>query len=128
MVCMDSNTRSIVLSLYLPTFFLSFATGMLTPIMPLYARSFEISYALVGMVLAAQGTGNLIGDIPAGIILGKLGHKRTMLIGVGMFGLSIAALSWARSVPELVIYGFLAGLGNAMWNISRHAYMTDLIP
>jgi MFS family permease len=128
MACMDSNTRSIVLSLYLPTFFLSFATGLLTPIMPLYARSFEISYALVGVVLAAQGTGNLIGDIPAGIILGKFGHKLTMLIGVSMFGLCITAMSWAHTVPELITYGFLAGLGNAMWNISRHAYMTDLVP
>jgi MFS family permease len=125
---MDSNTRSIVLSLYLPTFVLSFATGMLTPIMPLYARSFEISYALVGLVLAAQGTGNLIGDIPAGIVLGKLGHKPTMLIGVSLFGLSITAMSFARTVPELVAFGLLSGIGNALWNISRHAYMTDLVP
>ena len=125
---MDSTTRSIVFSLYLPTLFLSFATGMLTPIMPLYARSFEISYALVGLVLAAQGTGNLIGDIPAGILLGKLGHKVTMLIGVSLFGLCITAMGWAQTVPELIAYGFVAGLGNAMWNISRHAYMTDLIP
>jgi MFS family permease len=125
---MDSNTRSIVLSLYLPTFFLSFAAGMLTPIMPLYARSFDISYGLVGLVLAAQGTGNLIADVPAGIVLSKFGHKVTMLIGVSLFGLSVAAMSWARGVPELVIYGLLAGVGNALWNISRHAYMTDLIP
>jgi MFS family permease len=128
MAFMDTTMRSIVLSLYLPTLFLSFATGMLTPIMPLYARSFEISYALVGLVLAAQGMGNLIGDIPAGIVLGKLGHKVTMLIGVSMFGLSITAMSWANSVPQLVIFGLLAGIGNALWNISRHAYMTGLIP
>jgi MFS family permease len=125
---MDSNTRSIVLSLYLPTFVLSFATGMLTPIMPLYARSFEISYALIGIVLAAQGTGNLIGDVPAGIVLGRLGHKRTMLMGVTLFGLCITAMSWAQSVPELIVYGLVSGIGNALWNISRHAYMTDLIP
>jgi MFS family permease len=125
---MDNNTRSIVLSLYLPTFFLSFASGMLTPVMPLYARSFEISYALVGVVLAAQMMGNLIGDLPAGILLGKFGHKWLMLIGVSMLGLSVSAMSWAQTVPELIVYGLAAGLGNAMWNISRHAYMTDLIP
>jgi MFS family permease len=125
---MDSNTRSIVLSLYLPTLFLSFATGMLSPIMPLYASSFEISYALIGVVLAAQATGNLIGDIPAGILLGKLGHKWSMLIGVALLGMSVFAMSWAQTVQELIAYGLMAGLGNAMWNISRHAYMTDLIP
>lgn len=125
---MDSNTRSIVLSLYLPTFVLSFATGMLAPVMPLYARSFDISYVWVGVVLAAQMMGNLIGDIPAGILLSKFGHKWTMLIGVSAFGLSITAMSWAQSVPELIGYGLLSGFGNAMWNISRHAYMTDLVP
>ncbi|MCB0117006.1 MAG: MFS transporter [Caldilineaceae bacterium] len=124
----NSTTRSIVLSLYLPTFVLAFATGMLTPIMPLYARSFEISYALVGLVLAAQGTGNLIGDIPAGIVLGKLGHKMTMLAGVSLYGLSITAMSFARTVPELIIFGLLAGIGNALWNISRHAYLADAAP
>lgn len=125
---MDTNTRSIVLSLYLPTLLLSFATGMLTPIMPLYVRSFDVSYALVGLVLAAQGTGNLIGDIPAGILLSKFGHKWLMIIGVSMFGFSVLAMSWAQTVPELFIYGLVSGIGNAMWNISRHAYMTDLIP
>lgn len=101
---------------------------MLTPIVPLYARSFEISYALVGLVLAAQGTGNLIGDVPAGIILNNIGHKWSMLIGVSAYGLGVLAMSWAQSVPELVIYGLATGAGNALWNISRHAYMTDLIP
>ncbi len=125
---MDSNTRSIVLSLYLPTMILSFATGMLTLIMPLYARSFDISYGMVGLVLAAQGIGNLLGDVPAGIMLNHLGHKRAMLIGVGLYGLAMLAMAWAQSVSHLIIFGLIAGFGNAMWNISRHAYMTDLIP
>ncbi len=125
---MDTNTRSIVLSLYLPTLLLSFATGMLTPIMPLFVRSFDVSYALVGIVLAGQGIGNLVGDIPAGILLSKFGHKWLMLIGVSLFGFSVLAMSWAQTVPELFAYGLAAGIGNSMWNISRHAYMTDLIP
>jgi MFS family permease len=115
------------LSLYVPTLILSFAAGMLIPVMPLYARSFEISYALVGVVLAAQGIGNLLTDIPAGILLGRLGHRWTMVLGVGTLGLAMLAMSWARSPFELVVYGLVAGVGNAMWNISRHAYMTSWI-
>jgi MFS family permease len=125
---LNSNTRSIVLSLYLPTMILSFATGMLTLIMPLYVRSFDVSYAMIGVVLAAQGVGNLLGDIPAGIMLNNLGHKRAMLIGVGLYGAAMLAMAWAQSVPQLIGFGLIAGSGNAMWNISRHAYMTDLIP
>lgn len=121
------NQRQIILSLYLPTLILSFGSGMLIPIAPLYARSFDISYSLVGLVLAAQGIGNLVGDIPAGMLLSKLGHKWSMLLGVGTLGLAMLAISGAQSVPELLVFGLIGGVGNAMWNISRHAYMTDLI-
>lgn len=119
--------RQIILSLYLPTLILSFGAGMLIPIAPLYARSFEISYSLVGLVLAAQGIGNLVGDVPAGMLLSKFGHKWSMLAGVATLALAMLAMSWAQSVPELLVYGVVGGLGNALWNISRHAYMTDLI-
>lgn len=116
---------NMLLPVYLPTMVLAFATGMLVPILPLYARSFEISYALIGVVLASQGIGNLLGDIPAGILLGRLGEKRAMLVGVLLLGLATTAKGFATSVPELVIYGLLAGMGNALWNISRHAYITN---
>lgn len=100
---------------------------MLTPVMPLYARSFEASYALVGLVLAAQGVGTILADVPSGMILSKYGHKLTMVVGVGTVGFFMLAMSWARSVPELIAYGLLAGIGSSLWNISRHAYMTTHI-
>jgi MFS family permease len=37
-------------------------------------------------------------------------------------------MSWAQSVPELVVYGLLSGLGMALFNISRHAYITNTTP
>lgn len=117
----------LLFSLYVPTLILSFATGMLSPIMPLYASSFEISYALIGVVLAAQGVGNLIGDVPAGILLGRIGHRWLMVTGVGILGLAMLGVGLARSVPMLILFGLVAGMGNAMWNISRHAYMTSNI-
>lgn len=122
------NRRDIILSVYLPTLILSFAMGMYIPVMPLYASDFGISYGLIGIVLAAQGFGNLLGDVPAGILLGRLGHKWSMMAGVAILGLAMLATGLAHTVFELVVYGLLAGVGNAMWNISRHAYMTDLIP
>lgn len=117
----------LLFSLYVPTLILSFAAGMLSPILPLYARSFEISYAWIGVVLAAQGIGNLIGDVPAGILLGRIGHRWLMVIGVGVLGLAMLAVGRAQTVPQLILFGLVAGLGNAMWNISRHAYMTSNI-
>jgi MFS family permease len=113
-----------LLPVYIPTLIISLAQGMLVPIMPLYARSFDISYWWVGVVLASQGIGNLVGDVPSGMLMQRLGQKWCMIGGIGLLALSMLAMSWAQTVPELIIYGFLAGLGNALWNISRHAYIT----
>ncbi|NJN81620.1 MAG: MFS transporter [Caldilineaceae bacterium] len=118
----------LILPVYVPTFLLAFGRGMLIPILPVYAKSFDISYGLVGLVIASQGIGNLIGDIPAGILQGRLGQRWSMLLGIAIVGFSTLAMSWAQSVPELVAYGLISGLGMAMFNISRHAYITTATP
>lgn len=118
----------LVLPVYVPTFILAFCRGMLLPTLPLYVRTFDASFGLVGLVLASQGLGTLFGDVPAGMLFRRLGQRRSMLLGMGTLGLSTLAMSWARSPIELILYGFLSGLGVAIWNISRHAYLTDATP
>ena len=76
----------LILPVYVPTFLLAFGRGMLVPILPLYASSFDISYGLIGLVLASQGLRNLIGDLPAGVLQGRLGQRYSMLIGIGLDG------------------------------------------
>jgi MFS family permease len=119
---------TIIYSIYVPTFLLAFCRGLLVPVLPLYAASFDVSYAVVGLVLASEGFGTLVGDLPAGILIGRLGRKRSMIIGIVSMIVSILAFSWARSAYELIAYGFLLGLGGSMWNIARHAYLADAAP
>lgn len=123
-----SIRTTLILSLYLPSMLLAFGSGMLIPVLPLYARSFGISYSLVGIVLASQGVGNFLGDVPAGVLVGRIGQRWSMTLGLGTLGASTIAMGLARSVPELIVYGFTGGLGMALWNISRHGYMTNTIP
>ena len=126
---MRQNSRHLlILPVYVPTLILAFCRGMLIPILPLYAKSFGVSYGLIGLVLAAEGLGTLVADIPAGVLLRKIGRKPAMLVGIGCVVVSALALTWARVFPELVIYRLVAGIGTAMWNISRHTYIADVIP
>ena len=118
----------LTLPIYVPALVLSFCRGMLVPTLPLYARSFDASYGLIGIVLAAEGLGTLAGDIPAGMLFGRLGQRRSMMLGLSVLAAATFAMSWAGSVLELVVYGFISGLGVAIWNISRHAYITDATP
>ena len=45
----------LILSFYLPSLLLAFTRGLLIPVLPLYAKSFEASYGLIGLVSAGAG-------------------------------------------------------------------------
>ena len=120
-------TNHLILTVYIPSLIMAISTGMLIPIMPLYAGTFEVSYGLIGIMLAAEGIGNLAFDIPAGLIIQRLGHKKVMLLGAACTILGHLSLVWARDTVEVMAYLLLAGAGAAMWSISRHSYIADLI-
>lgn len=116
----------LILPVYLPTLILSFGRGMLIPILPLYAKSFDISYGLIGLVMAGDGIGMLIADVPSGLLLRRFSRKIVMVAGVTCVAFSVLALFWATTITQIVLVRLLAGVGNSLWNISRHAYMTDV--
>lgn len=119
--------RQVVLSVWVPSACISLSRGLLLPVLPLYALSFDAGYGLVGLVLAAQGIGNLAGDIPAGMVTRRLGQKRTMIIGgVGMAAASLA-LAASQTIVEALVYQLLTGLAMALWNIARHTYVTETV-
>ena len=122
-----TNRRALLLSVYIPTVLLSLAEGLLLPILPFYALTFDVSYGMAALVIAAAGIGTMTADVPAGLVLGRLGLKPTMVIGAGLVAVATLALAFAQFFPELIFYRFVAGIGTAMWGLSRHAFITESI-
>jgi MFS family permease len=119
---------SLLLPVFIPTLLLSIGQGILVPILPLYAQDFGVNYALVSLVVAAAGLGTLVGDVPAGMMLERFGRKPVMVVGTVCLALATLFLVYLQFFPALVLLRFLAGVGTAMWNISRMAYLTDTVP
>lgn len=116
----------LLLSVYAPTLLLSFSQGILTPVLPLYAQEFGVSVTLVSMAVAAAGLGTLVADLPAGLLLERTGRRRMMLIGTGSLAFSLFIIPVAGLFAVLLAARVLAGIGTALWNISRLAYLTDV--
>lgn len=117
-----------MLPVYVPTALLAFGQGLLIPTLPVYAASFGVPFSLASLAVGAAAIGTLVADVPAGMLLGRIGRKRAMLIGTSLVALSTLAIGLAQFYPELVIYRLLAGIGTALWGLSRHAYITDVAP
>ncbi|MBN1642609.1 MAG: MFS transporter [Anaerolineae bacterium] len=122
-----ASLPTLFLSFYLPAVLLAFSSGLIVPVIPLYARDFGVSYGLVGLVSGGAALGMLLGDLPSGLVVRRLGQKPTVLLGVGCHVASTVALFWARSVPEVVAFRLLSGLGQALYSVARHAYIAGAV-
>jgi MFS family permease len=123
-----STNAAMLLPVYIPTALLAFGQGLLTPILPFYAASLGASAAEIGLVFAAAGLGTLIFDIPAGLVLGRMGRRPAMLVGAGLAACTTLAAGLSGHIGLLILLRLIEGIGTALWGISRHAYITDVVP
>jgi MFS family permease len=118
------SRATLILPIYLPALLLSTGAGIISPTLSIYINSFELSYTLTTFVIAI----GVVGNIPAGILVERMGRKPSMLLGLAIIGVSTIAMGTARHLNHLIIAQLIGGVGNALWMLSRHAYMTDVIP
>ena len=124
-----STIRALVWSVYVPSFLLSVGQGILIPVLPGFAKQeMAATIGLIGVVIAARHIGTMIFDVPAGILVTRLGLRRTMLGGVILFGIAAVWAGVSPNVTSLIAARLLAGVSFALWSISRHTYIASAVP
>jgi MFS family permease len=120
--------RSIALSVYLPTFLFAVGQGAVVPIIPLFARDLGASVALAGVIVAVRGVGTMVFDVPAGVMVARLGERGAMLVGTA--GLALVALGAGLSRSPIIFAAlmFVMGCGWSIWLLGRLSYATDVSP
>lgn len=115
----------LILPVYIPTFLIALAGGILTPVLPLYLRGFGANYGLVGLVLSGQAIGMLISDLPSGMVLRRFGQRGAMILGFSILALSTLMLFWTRSIPQVFFFRLVSGMGFSFLGVARHAYIAE---
>ncbi len=115
----------LVLPFYVPSVAIFLGYGLLIPVLPYYAQSFDVSYGWVGAVTSAQALGMLLTDLPSGLVLHRLGQRRAMLLGMLVMIVSTIAFVWAGSIQEAFVYRLVSGFGVALFGVARHAYISE---
>ena len=128
-IAADSSTglSALILSFYLPALMVTLGQGLLVPILPLFAVDFDISYGLIGLVLAGEGIGTLIADVPTGMIQRRFGNKQVMMMGILVKALSVFLLFFAPSIWLVFLLRLIAGFGRSMYTVSAHVYVTNQV-
>ncbi len=118
--------RSLILSVYLPTFFFSVGEGAVLPIIPLFARERGASVAAAALIVGMRALGTLLLDLPSGIVVSRFGDKGAMVAGTALVAVVAVGASLSRSVLVLAALILVMGGGWAFWQVARLAYVTEI--
>ena len=124
----EPTLRSLVVSVYLPTFLFGAGQGAVVPIVALVAKDLGGSVAVAGIVVAARGVGTLLFDLPAGKLVSRYGERRAMVIASGLLLVSLAGCLVSRSVVLFGFFMLVMGCGWSVWLLARLAYVADVMP
>lgn len=122
------SMRSVALAAFLPTLLFSIGEGAIIPLIPLVAHDLGASLALAGLLGALVMVGTVVGDIPSGAIVARIG-ERTAMIWAAL--LSVIAVLICLAAPNALVLGvgvFIVGLATAVFGLARHAFLTSYVP
>ena len=114
-------------SVYLPSAVYSTGLGAVAPVIVLSAIDLGVSPAAAAVVAALLGLGQIAGALPAGVLIARVGERRTMLAATS---LALPALLICILARDVFVFGAavaLLGLTGAAWGVARHAYLTEAV-
>jgi MFS family permease len=115
-------------SVYLPALLYGIGAGAIAPVVALSALQLGAPIAVAGLVVAAAGVGQVIGDIPAGALATRFGERRAMVLATILVMGALAVCLVVPTVWGLAIAIALTGVAGAVWNLARQAYLSEAVP
>ncbi|HEY3111360.1 MAG TPA: MFS transporter [Chloroflexota bacterium] len=86
--------------------------GIIVPVTPIYARTFGVSEAAIGLVVAVYGLGRFLFSVPVGQAADRFGRKRTIFAGTLLTCAGSLLCGLAGDFGQLLIFRFIAGIGS----------------
>lgn len=117
-----------LLRIWVAQFCVSLSMGFADPVLPVYAASFGLSYALVGAVMSAFGLTRLFFEIPSGILTDRIGIKPLLLLGYAVTPVAYLLSGVASSFPLLFAARMLVGAGSSLSFTASLVFVTNIAP
>jgi len=101
--------------------------GMIIPILPLYAKSFQAAEWQIGLLLGCYSFMQFLASPVLGYISDRIGRKPVLLVSLVGSAIGYAVMANAQSLTMLFIARFIAGICGASVGTAA-AYIADITP
>ncbi len=104
--------------LSLVAFLVAVGFGVMVPVLPVFARSFEVSQFAVGAVISAFALARLATSPFCGQVNRWIGARGALGLGIGIVALSTAAAGLSQNYPQLLVLRGVGGIGSALFTVA----------
>jgi ACDE family multidrug resistance protein len=102
--------------------------GVVSPVLPQYARNFGVSISAATFVITAFSLMRLVSAPASGLLIEKMGERRVYLSGLLIVAVSTGACAFAQTYWQLLLFRSLGGFGSAMFTVSSLGLMIRVSP
>ena len=88
--------------------------GAIIPLLPGFADDYDLTKLEAGLLLGAYGGGTLVGGLPAGFLVGRIGPKRGVIVGLVLLFAASLLFAVAGDPLALGLARFAQGVSSSM--------------
>jgi MFS family permease len=129
--------RRLTLPIYLPAALYASGAFAIVPVLPLVGLRLGLTVPQVALLVAVAGFVAVIGPLPTGRLVARIGERAALGVGGGVAAVSVLACLVAvqagdsRPGPWTVVFCaaiLLMTLGDLTWDLGRQTYIADEVP
>lgn len=109
-------------------FVIAIGFGLVAPVLPQFAASFDVGVAAASAVISAFALCRLIFAPASGSLVNRWGERPIYMVGLLVVALSSLATAFAQSYVQLMIFRGLGGIGSTMFSVSAMGLIVRLAP
>jgi len=125
---LDVPLPRFLVSAYGPTLLASIGFGAVVPMLALQAIALGSGRAMAAFIAALVGIGQVLGDLPAGVVAARFGERRSLagacLVDAGL----LTAAFFTQQLWLFAVLVFAHGMTGSVVGLARQTYLTVAVP
>ena len=109
-------------------FVIAIGFGIIAPVLPQYAHSFNASALAVSAIVSAFGLTRLLFAPFSGRLTAKFGETPVYMTGVLIVALTMFLIAFAQTYWQLILFRAIGGIGSTLFTVSAMTFLARKSP
>ncbi len=116
-----------IVPVYAPAMIYAIGQGAVTPMIAVAAHELGANYAMAAFIAGLPAVGVLVGDVPAGAFVARVGEKRGMILSALVTALCCLVVVLTNNLQVLTVTSVVMGAASSVFLLARHSMLTELV-